>query len=239
MAIQALNEKNPAVVVRYRLTKPSYSVSLRYPGMFLPADQRFRFKAELGLKGWARTGSFISHFRIGNHPVPSPVFQIILTSSETDHIQDLEQLLGKPGQIVSLVLQAKFAPSGRAQQDDLTVSLEDWEAVDDFGDFSAEAEAEVPDEPISGQRFYEYTEMAHALLNDVVAGYTRLAFRERKKGNQDTEFLTELEVNKTLALTLLRQSKTFSSLDQLREVIDNYTPIVRALYNPSTSLAVS
>jgi hypothetical protein len=239
METQALLGKEPAIVVRYRLRRRTRVVPSRYFGMFLSADQQFKFKAAMGLKNWKHTGTFISPVGLGSQAVQTPIFKIVLSSSETDHIQDLEQLLDKPGQITSLVMQAKFAPTGSAKQDDLTVSLETSSSVNEFDAFPAEIDTVVYPATVSGHRFYEYTETAHSLLNSVVAGYTRLAFREGKKESPDTELLAEIEANRALALSLLGQAKTFSSFDQLEEVIDNFTPIARALYNSSTSLAES
>lgn len=234
MAMQALSKKEPAVVIRYRPSRRYSESRPRYAGVFLSADQLFKLKFELMIRNVFVNVALISPL-LSRHGLRAPIFQFVLSSPASDHIHDLEVVLNKPGQIRFLIMQAKTAPTKKAHQDDLSVSIEDWEALDPFADFSAEAEAETSSEPISGHLFFEYTELAHTLLNDVIAGYTRLAFRERKKENPDAEFLAELEVNKALALTLRRQSKTFSSLDHLREVVDDYTPIARALYDSTSS----
>ncbi len=234
MTLVIAKKKGPAIVVRYRL--PVKSAGVRYfPRVFLSSDRQFKFRLALAFKNADLAVELISP--LISHFSKSPIFKFTLSATETKQIQDVEAFLDKPGRVVYLIGEAKRAKNKKAHENELSVSLEDLEAMEDFADFSPEGESE---ELVSGMKFYEYTETAHALLNDVVAGYTRLAFKEKKKELPDTGFLAELEANKILALNLLRQSKTFASLDEMSEVITEYTPIVRALYdrNSSSSLPV-
>ena len=231
-------EQNPAIVVRYRPSPRARRVPYRYVTMVLPADRQIKLKFEALVQHiFFQMAYSITPERPGH---TASVWQFVLPSEEAKPIHDMEVVLEKEGQITKLIMEAKDAPNKRAQQDDLSVSFTyDWELLTDFGDFDIKATGE-PAEAVSGLRFYEYTETANALLNDVVAGYTRLAFHERKKSQPDPIFLDELESTKRLALTLLRQPQSFFSMDRLQEVIEDYTPIVRSLFeHNSASLAAS
>ncbi|MBS1663715.1 MAG: hypothetical protein JST68_21910 [Bacteroidetes bacterium] len=237
MEVKTQRQKAPAVVVSYRLARPYYRVPSRYLGMFLPADRQFKLKVDLVLKDAGFGIYFISDIRPGFRTSGS-IFQFVLPSEGDKPIHDVEIFLDKPGQIVALIIEAKQAPTKRAQHEDLSVWLEDWDSLNAFHDFPIE-ENEKLEESNSGLRLYEYTETAHTLLNDVIAGYTRLAFRERKKEIPNTDFLAELDANKMLALDLLRQPETFSSIERLLEVIEDYTPIARTLFDSSSSSSLA
>lgn len=237
MTVKETNKKKPAVVVHYRPTQKYYRS--RYPGLFLPPDRQIKFKlASLVLENSGFTVSSVYRMQPG-HPPSITLVLFILTSEEDQPIHDVEIVLDKPGQLLMLIGEAKQSPNRRAQNDDLSVSVtDDWESLNAFYDFAFE-DTEASREPVSGLLFYEYTETAQALLNDAIAGYTRLSFQERKKHQPDAALLDELEKNKKIALSLLRQPQTFSSIDRLQEVIEDYTPIVRSLLTYTSPLPTS
>ncbi len=238
MAVKQKKEK-PAIVVRYRPTRKAIRVSSRYVPIFLPVERQYNLMLETITQ--QMKGVIVRSINLMRPGRPSSVWQFVINSEEAQPIHDMEVVLEKEGQITKLIMEAKGAPDKRARQDDLSVLFTyDWELLTDLGDFDLKATGE-PDGPTSGLRFYEYTETANALLNDVVAGYTRLAFQERKKSQPEPGLLEELEINKKLALTLLRQPQSFFSIDRLQEVIEDYTPIVRSLFehNSASSLAAS
>lgn len=237
MEVKNKHKETSAVVVRYHPGRRSRRLHSRYIGMFLPFDRHFKLKLDQAFKHTKLTASVVSEVRPGR-PASAPILQFTLPSENDAPIHDIEIFLGKPGEIVTLIIEAKTTINKQAQRPDISVILVDWDSVNSMTDFS-EFDVQAPEEPISGMRFYEYAETAQTLLNDVVTGYTRLAFRERKKKDPDQDLLAALDSDKMLALTLLRQSDLFKSIDQLIEIIEDYTPIVRSLNDSSSTLAAS
>jgi len=233
MIVKEPPKRDGTVVVRYKIPQMR-KIEWYYDSLFLSYTQLFKFKIELLSN---REFLDISHIT----PISSSrgsranVFVFVMYSNFSVLIHEVELLLDKPREIEKLLAKAKTAENGRAFQDDISVELENEESFDVF------SESKQEDDQVSGMKFYEFTEKAHSLLNNVIAGYSRLELMERKKDSLDDFLLSELVENKTLALNLLRKSKTFSSLEQMNEVITHYTPIVKSLYNynPSGNQIVS
>jgi hypothetical protein len=227
-------KKNDTVVVRYKIPQKRQVDLFSYSSFFLSNTQIFKFKTELLLNFDYLDVSHIIPVSNSSRPKANLIV-FVFHSNFHALIHEVEDLLGKHGRIEPLLAKAKIAENRKAVEDDISVELENGESADVF------SEVELEEEQVSGMRFYEYNEKAHSLLNKVIAGYSRLALSERKKETPDAQFLKEIDENKSLATNLLRKSKTFSSLDQMNEVITQYTPIARVLYdyNPSGSPIVS
>lgn len=221
MPVKELKKEKSAVTVRYRM--PALQMSFHYHAYLLSTEKFLRFKTRIAFDKEDLDMAVISP--IGTSFSRPLIMQFILYAFTDDQIQQVEFVLDKPGRIKQLLSQAYAARNKMAHDYDLSVTLGVKGAVDDFADFSAEVE------PVSGLKMYEFTEKAHTLLNEAVAGYSRLSLKEKKKPSPDTTFLTQIDANKSLALGLLRQSKTFSSLDELMEIVAEYTPIVKNLYD--------
>jgi hypothetical protein len=225
MTAEASVHKGSAVIVRYKL--PLRRVEWAHRSLFLSYRQLFKFKTAIVLDPDFFDIAHVAPISgSARHKADFLVF--VLHSFTHDQIRQVETLLDKPGRITHLLQEATTGLSRKVTENDLSVEIEDQEPFAEFSDDEPQEEA-----PASAMKFYEYTEKVHALLNEAVAGYTRLEMKETKKEKPDTDLLAEIDSNRALAINLLRKFKTFSSLERMSEIVDEYTPIVKALYQYS------
>src|SRR5579863_2870765 len=218
------------VVVRFKFSPRSQDRYIQR--VFLPYERMVMVKLQLAVRTKYIRAAIISPINLHGSSQRKMV-QFVLPFAEKNRLNEIESLFDIKGRINTLVNEAIRSRTFRAHDEDLSVAIEDMENVEDFVVDEVEEQA-----TISGMTFYEYTEKAHALLSQVIAGYSRLELQERKKEHPDAHFLEELQNNQAVAFNLLRKADTFSSIDQMSELISDYTPIVRALYeDPSTHQA--
>jgi hypothetical protein len=96
-----------------------------------------------------------------------------------------------------------------------------------FGSFLKPKKEETQ---ISGMTFYELSETSHAILNEVVAAYSRLLLKLKGKKDADQLILEAIKKNKMLALDILRKSANFSTIGRMQDIIDKYAPIAQKLH---------
>jgi len=216
MSVKELIKKDATLVVRYELPRRRQR-NEPYASIFLSDDKINELNIGV-LHNLELQRIYPAHSKKREEP---EIYVIFLDATDMTGIQVLETVIGKPGIIVGLMTKARTALGRKAKKDAVTVEL------------GSVTERKKEKGKVNGMKFYELTETAHSLLSDVVAGYARLAYREKKKAKLGVRLLKKIEANRLLAMSLLRKSSTFSSLDQMEEVIAAYTPIAKELYNYS------
>ena len=84
-------------------------------------------------------------------------------------------------------------------------------------------------EEVSGMDFYVAAELSKSVLNDIVATYTRIEFKEGRKQNPDFSRIREFDEKRSEVLGLLYKSENFSSLDNMNKIIEKYLPVLKQL----------
>jgi hypothetical protein len=74
--------------------------------------------------------------------------------------------------------------------------------------------------------WYSLTESANSILNGLIALASREHMKELDKANPDQKRIAELVALRDEAMKVNRDSKTFSSLEKMEEVIEKYSPIL-------------
>jgi len=86
-------------------------------------------------------------------------------------------------------------------------------------------------EEVSGMDFFVAIELSNSILNDIVAAYTRLEFKEGRKQTPDFNLIREYDLKRSEVWKVLCKSENFISLDKMNEIIEIYTPILKQILN--------
>jgi hypothetical protein len=82
-------------------------------------------------------------------------------------------------------------------------------------------------EEVSGMDFFVASELSNSILNDIVAAYTRLEFKEGRKQSPDFKQIREWDLKRAEVWKVLSKSENFMSLTKMNEIIETYTPILK------------
>jgi hypothetical protein len=144
----------------------------------------------------------------------------IIRNLDDAPIAQLEHEFGeKPGSIQKVLEKALHSKTGEAEKNRISVT---WV---DAGNLESEEQSQT------GLTFFELAERSHAVLNEVVAAYTRLLLKLKDDRYADKKLIEMIGTNKSLALKILRNSDNFSTVRQMQEIIDKYAPIVREFHS--------
>lgn len=124
----------------------------------------------------------------------------------------------KPGSIAKLVRKASQSKGRSAEKDRLSVWIFDLKFV------AREQQS------LNGMTFFELAERSHAVLNEVVAAYSRLQLRIEDGQHADEQMIRAIEKDKALALEILLNADNFSTVGQMQEIVDKYAPIAREFH---------
>jgi hypothetical protein len=124
----------------------------------------------------------------------------------------------KPGSIAKLVKKASQSKGRLAEKDRLSVQLLEFNAV------------VREQQSLNGMTFFELTERSHAVLNEVVAAYSRLQSRIEDQPDANEHMVKAIEKDKALALGILLNADNFSTVGQMQEIVDKYAPIAREFH---------
>jgi hypothetical protein len=80
---------------------------------------------------------------------------------------------------------------------------------------------------VSGMDFYVASELSNSILNDIVAAYTRLEFKEGRKQSPDFNVIRQYDMKRSEVWKVLCKSENFSSLASMNKIIEVYTPILK------------
>jgi hypothetical protein len=86
-------------------------------------------------------------------------------------------------------------------------------------------------EEVSGMDFFVASELSNSILNDIVATYTRLEFKEGRKQTPDFNLIREYDLKRAEVWKELNKSENFQSFKRMNEIIEVYTPILKQLDN--------
>jgi len=84
---------------------------------------------------------------------------------------------------------------------------------------------------VSGMLFYEYCELSHEIINEILCACARITFKENKKESPDEDLIKGVQEKRNLALQAFRASENFSNLESMSDVIHKFTPILNSLLN--------
>jgi hypothetical protein len=86
-------------------------------------------------------------------------------------------------------------------------------------------------EEVSGTDFFVASELSNSILNDIVATYTRLEFKEGRKQTPDFNLIKEYDAKRADVFKELCRPDNFKSLDGMNKIIAMYTPILKEIMN--------
>ncbi len=147
--------------------------------------------------------------------------RIIFVADNLDkvRIDEIESVFDqKPGRLYKLVQKALQNKLKSAEKDGLRVR------------FTSFLRPKKEEAQVSGLTFFELSETSHAILNEVVAAYSRLLLKLKDKQQTDQQVIEAIQKNKKLALDILRKSANFSTIVQMQKIVDKYAPIAHELH---------
>lgn len=80
---------------------------------------------------------------------------------------------------------------------------------------------------VSGVEFFVASELSNSILNDIVAAYTRLEFKEGRKQNPDFDVIRQFDAKRSEVFKELCKLENFNSLANMNKIIEVYTPILK------------
>jgi hypothetical protein len=90
--------------------------------------------------------------------------------------------------------------------------------------------AEGPME-VGGMDFFVASELSNSILNDIVAAYTRLEFKEGRNQSPDFKVIREYDLKRSEVFKELCRLDNFKSVDSMNKIIETYSPILKQLDN--------
>jgi hypothetical protein len=84
---------------------------------------------------------------------------------------------------------------------------------------------------INSLDWYELTETSNYILNAIIAYASKAQMKEERSSNPDKEKIIYLEKLYEEVYAVNRDTANFNSLNKMQEIIDKYSPILKALHN--------
>jgi hypothetical protein len=216
--ISDLKAMDSVAVVGYKLPRKTSEEKIlsQFPNLFLSHYDHLEVTITVILKlAKAQFTTGLGKFGISG---PNMIVIVIDNLDEAPITLLEKQFDEKPGSIAKLVKKASQSKGRLAEKDRLSVQLLEFNAV-------------VREQPsLNGMTFFELNERSHAVLNEVVAAYSRLQSRIEDQPDTDQQMVKAIEKDKALALKILLNADNFSTVGQMQEIVDKYAPIAREFH---------
>lgn len=206
-----------SVVVDYQLPaeKVEHDLATKYR-IFLSYYNYLDFKLRF-LVGVEPAPSIWVLFETENIPNNRIVF--VLDNLDDMRIGEIESVFDqKPGSFEKLIQKAQQNKLKSAEKNGLRVR---------YASFLKPKKEEAQ---VSGMLFFELSETSHAILNEIVAAYSRLLLQLKDKPDTNQMVIEAIQKNKKLALDILQKSVNFSTIGRMQEIVDKYAPIAHELH---------